>query len=64
MEATLTETKSVHRKAEEANATRAEPLGLDRRHNKYWRFVDANDGREDSFAGRLVVESTSDGSHR
>jgi hypothetical protein len=27
------------RKVEEENAVRLEPLGCDRRHNRYWRFV-------------------------
>lgn len=40
------------RKAEEANALRAEPLGQDRRYNRYWRFAaDSEPG-----SGRIFVE--------
>jgi len=52
------------RKAEEANATRGEPLGLDRRHNRYWRLVDPLDCSGDPLAGCLVVECSVQGSFR
>lgn len=52
------------RKAEEANATRIEPLGLDRRYNKYWRFTDADGCTEDPLAGCLIAESHVDGTLR
>lgn len=40
------------RRAEEANAVRAEPLGQDRRYNRYWRFAAGTE----PGAGRLFVE--------
>ena len=52
------------RKAEEANATRGEPLGLDRRHNRYWRLVDPLDCGGDPLAGCLVVECANQGTFR
>ena len=52
------------RKAEEANATRGEPLGLDRRYNKYWRFAAGEWDPEDPCTGRLFVESHVDGTFR
>ena len=54
----------LFRKAEEANAIRGEPLGLDRRYNKYWRFVDTEDCTGDPLAGTLVMECHEDGSFR
>lgn len=50
----------------EANAVRAEPLGTDRRYNRYWRFV-RGDGdllAGDACAGRVFVESDADGTLR
>jgi hypothetical protein len=59
----------------EANAVRAEPLGMDRRFNKYWRFVRDNNtssggsssgevGLEEAGSGRVFVENQDDGSLR
>lgn len=50
------------RRAEELNAARTEPLGQDRRHNKYWRFFVENHPGGDPGAGRLYIESARDGS--
>ena len=52
------------RRAEELHAIRGEPLGLDRRHNRYWRFaVDQEAGPEaDPSIGRILVESHQNGS--
>ena len=51
------------RHAEEVNAIRGEPLGLDRRHNRYWHF---NVPQEPSAApdpslGRILIESHENG---
>jgi hypothetical protein len=43
---------TLSRKAEEANAVRAEPLGQDRRYNRYWRFGADNE----PGSGRIFVE--------
>ena len=40
------------RRAEEANAVRAEPLGQDRRYNRYWRFAAGSEAR----SGRIFAE--------
>jgi hypothetical protein len=50
------------RRAEDAYAVRAEPLGMDRRYNKYWRFVVTGDGSTDPGAGRVYIEFANDGS--
>lgn len=44
---------------EEENAIRLEPLGLDRRHNRYWRFGAGAPG--DANAARIWVERVDDG---
>lgn len=44
------------RKAEEANAIRVEPLGLDRRHNRYWRFSGERVPGGDTTKGRIYLE--------
>jgi len=41
---------------------RLEPLGLDRRHNRYWRFLGGSEARPDPAPGRLFFESAADGS--
>lgn len=55
---------NLHRRAEELNAARGEPLGLDRRHNKYWRFWLEDHPEGDAGAGRLYIESAADGGFR
>ena len=41
---------------------RVEPLGLDRRHNRYWRFTPLRDSSPpDPCAGRLFIEDGHDG---
>lgn len=40
------------RRAEESNAVRAEPLGQDRRYNRYWRFAAGSE----AGSGRIFVE--------
>jgi len=40
------------RRAEESNAVRAEPLGQDRRYNRYWRFAAGTE----AGSGRIFVE--------
>ena len=54
----------AYRRAEELNAARGEPLGQDRRHNKYWRFWLEEHPAGDPGAGRLYIESAEDGSFR
>ena len=51
------------RHAEEVNAIRGEPLGLDRRHNRYWHFgVPQEPGAApDPSVGRVLVESHENG---
>eukprot|EP00884_Botryococcus_braunii_P016830 jgi/Botrbrau1/3830/Bobra.0183s0056.2 len=49
------------RKAEEAFPVRNEPLGMDRRYNKYWRFVAAGDCGADPGAGRVYIELPEEG---
>ena len=46
------------RHAEEVNAIRGEPLGLDRRHNRYWHFGVPQDAgaAPDPSQGRILVE--------
>ena len=54
------------RHAEEVNAIRGEPLGLDRRHNRYWHFAvpqEAGAAAEPSL-GRILVESHQNGTWR
>ena len=41
---------------EEAHAVRAEPLGQDRRFNRYWRLLAGGEDGGDLAAGRLLVE--------
>eukprot|EP00890_Picochlorum_soloecismus_P006726 jgi/Picsp_1/879/NSC_04367-R1_homeodomain protein len=43
----------------EKNSVRVEPLGMDRRYNKYWRF--ASDIPDDVNQGRIFVEDTETG---
>ena len=54
------------RHAEEVNAIRGEPLGLDRRHNRYWHFAvpQPSGGPADPSLGRILVESHQNGSWR
>ncbi|KAK9797439.1 hypothetical protein WJX73_004705 [Symbiochloris irregularis] len=52
------------RRAEELNAARGEPVGQDRRHNKYWRFCLESQPGGDPELGRLYIESAEDGSFR
>jgi hypothetical protein len=52
------------RRAEEANSLRADALGCDRRHNKYWRFVAAGAEARDTGAGRVYVECHGSGGWR
>jgi hypothetical protein len=47
-------------RAEELYVFRSQPLGSDRRHNRYWQFVTGNGG-QDPGCGRLFFESNSDG---
>lgn len=47
---------------EELNAVRVEPLGLDRRRNKYWRFH--SEGEPSAGAGRIFVEAADGGCFR
>eukprot|EP00891_Asterochloris_glomerata_P006673 jgi/Astpho2/6673/Aster-x0287 len=44
------------RRAEEATAVRAEPLGQDRRFNRYWHFVAGGEDCPAAGAGRIFVE--------
>ncbi|KAK9843536.1 hypothetical protein WJX81_007913 [Elliptochloris bilobata] len=44
------------RRMEEAHAVRAEPLGQDRRFNRYWRLLAGGEDGGDPAAGRLLVE--------
>lgn len=52
--------------AEEVNAIRGEPLGLDRRHNRYWHFAAPQEPRAppDPSLGRILVESHENGTWR
>lgn len=52
------------RRAEEGHAVRGEPLGLDRRHNRYWHLAPDPNIPGDSSTGRILVESHVDGSWR
>lgn len=45
----------VGRKAEELYEYRSLPLGQDRRHNRYWRFITSESG-SDPGCGRIFVE--------
>lgn len=47
-------------RAEELYVFRSQPLGSDRRHNRYWQFVTGNGG-QDPGCGRLFFESNSEG---
>lgn len=51
------------RHAEEVNAIRGEPLGLDRRHNRYWHLAVPQEAGAvaDPSLGRILVESHQDG---
>mmetsp|Transcript_4546 Transcript_4546/g.12680 ORF Transcript_4546/g.12680 Transcript_4546/m.12680 type:complete len:1365 (+) Transcript_4546:425-4519(+) len=44
------------RRAEDATAIRFKPMGLDRRRNKYWRFVQFASPAEDRSVGRVFIE--------
>ena len=47
------------------NLLRMEPLGLDRRHNKYWRLAPFKDTTpHDPSAGRVFIEDSRDGALR
>ncbi|KAK9835073.1 hypothetical protein WJX81_008591 [Elliptochloris bilobata] len=48
--------------AEEANAVRVEPLGLDRRRNRYWRLH--GEGEPAAGGGRIFVEGADGGAWR
>lgn len=52
------------RRAEEGHAVRGEPLGLDRRHNRYWHLAADPGIPVDSSNGRILVESHVDGTWR
>jgi hypothetical protein len=39
-----------------------EPLGLDRRHNRYWRFVPLKNNPSDPNTGRIFIEDSRTGS--
>ncbi|KAG1674622.1 hypothetical protein FOA52_001871 [Chlamydomonas sp. UWO 241] len=59
------------RKVDEDHLLRMEPVGMDRRHNRYWRFTPlaiAKDGScdagADAGAGRVLVQSNVDGAFR
>ncbi|KAK9816480.1 hypothetical protein WJX72_000803 [[Myrmecia] bisecta] len=52
------------RRAEEANAVRGEPLGMDRRYNRYWRFLAGGEAGRDGGAGRIFVETYDEGTFR
>ena len=54
------------RHAEEVNAIRGEPLGLDRRHNRYWHFGMPQEpgAAPDPSLGRILVESHENGTWR
>jgi Williams-Beuren syndrome DDT (WSD), D-TOX E motif len=43
---------------------RLEPLGLDRRHNRYWLLLGGAETAADPAPGRLFFESAADGSFR
>ncbi|KAL3160990.1 hypothetical protein ABBQ38_009379 [Trebouxia sp. C0009 RCD-2024] len=54
--------------AEEVNAIRGEPLGSDRRHNRYWHFAVPQEpgaaAAADPSLGRILVESHENGTWR
>jgi len=54
------------RRADEVHAIRGEPLGLDRRHNRYWHLAAHQEAgaAADPSLGRILVESYQDGSWR
>lgn len=54
------------RRADEVHAIRGEPLGLDRRHNRYWHLAAHQEAgaAADPSLGRILVESHQDGSWR
>ena len=54
------------RRADEVHAIRGEPLGLDRRHNRYWHLAAHQEAGSaaDPSLGRILVESHQDGSWR
>ena len=52
------------RRAEEGHAVRGEPLGLDRRHNRYWHLAADPSIPGDASTGRILVESYVDGTWR
>jgi hypothetical protein len=47
-------------RADELFVLRSQPLGLDRRHNRYWQFVTSSIA-DDPGCGRLYFESAEDG---
>jgi hypothetical protein len=47
-------------RADELFVLRSQPLGLDRRHNRYWQFVTSSIA-DDPGCGRLYFESSEDG---
>jgi hypothetical protein len=47
-------------RADELFVFRSQPLGMDRRHNRYWQFVTAYIS-EDPNCGRIYFESSEDG---
>ena len=51
-------------RAEEGHAVRGEPLGLDRRHNRYWHLAADPSIPGDASTGRILVESHIDGTWR
>lgn len=52
------------RRAEESHSIRGEPLGLDRRHNRYWHLAADPSIPGDIGTGRILVESHIDGTWR
>lgn len=54
------------RRADEVHAIRGEPLGLDRRHNRYWHLAAHQEAgaAADPSLGRILVESHQDGKWR
>jgi hypothetical protein len=47
-------------RADELFVLRSQPLGLDRRHNRYWQFVTSSIA-DDPGCGRIYFESAEDG---
>ena len=52
------------RRAEEATTIRGEPLGADRRQNRYWRMLVGGEADPECAAARLWIESHVDGAFR